>query len=64
MHEGRGFTLIPFSLFGIPIEQLHPLMTLIHPDKMEDMVGSWLAIYDEQGELPIWHLVVMRPIPW
>lgn len=57
VHEGRGFT--PHTIFSLwdTYRAAHPLMTLIHPDKMEDMVGSWLAIYDEQGELPIWHLV-------
>lgn len=57
VHEGRGFT--PHTIFSLwdTYRAAHPLMTLIHPDKMEDIVGSWLAIYEEQGELPIWHLV-------
>ena len=34
----------------------HPLFTLTQPDRVNDMVNSMLAIYDEQGYLPIWHL--------
>ena len=34
----------------------HPLFTLTQPDRINDMVNSMLAIYDEQGYLPIWHL--------
>jgi len=34
----------------------HPLFTLIAPDRINDFVNSMLAIYDEQGHLPVWHL--------
>jgi predicted alpha-1,2-mannosidase len=34
----------------------HSLFTLIAPDRINDFVNSMLAIYDEQGYLPIWHL--------
>jgi predicted alpha-1,2-mannosidase len=32
-------------------------MTIIHPEKMPDIVNTMLAIYREQGKLPVWHLV-------
>lgn len=35
----------------------HPLMTIIHPEKMTDMIQTMLAIYKEQGKLPVWHLM-------
>ncbi len=35
----------------------HPLFTLTQKDKVEDFVGTFLKIYQEQGKLPIWHLV-------
>jgi predicted alpha-1,2-mannosidase len=35
----------------------HPLMTIIHPEKMNDMINTMLAIYKEQGKLPVWHLM-------
>ena len=34
----------------------HSLFTLIAPDRINDFVNSMLAIFDEQGHLPIWHL--------
>ena len=33
-----------------------PLMTILHPEKMADIVNTMLAINDEQGRLPVWHL--------
>ena len=35
----------------------HPLMTLVHPEKMKDMMRTFLQIYKEQGKLPVWHLM-------
>ncbi len=34
----------------------HSLFTLIAPDRVNDFINSMLAIYDQQGYLPIWHL--------
>ena len=34
----------------------HPLYTLVQPNRVNDFVNSMLAIYDQQGKLPIWHL--------
>jgi len=34
----------------------HSLLTLIAPDRVNDFVNSILAINDEQGYMPIWHL--------
>ncbi len=34
----------------------HPLYTITQPDRVDDFVNTMLAIYDEQGYLPIWHL--------
>ena len=33
-----------------------PLMTIVHPEKMPDMINTMLAIHNEQGRLPVWHL--------
>ena len=33
-----------------------PLMTILHPDRMPDIIRTMLAIADEQGRLPVWHL--------
>ncbi len=34
-----------------------PLMTIIHPDRMNDIVSTFWHIYQEQGDLPVWHLM-------
>ncbi len=34
----------------------HPLFTLVAPDRVNDFVNSILAINDQQGHMPIWHL--------
>lgn len=35
----------------------HPLMTIIEPEKVKDIVMSMLAIYRQQGYLPVWPLM-------
>lgn len=34
----------------------HPLMTMINPDLVCDMINSMLDMYDATGELPVWSL--------
>lgn len=34
----------------------HPLSTIIFPDRVEDYIRTFLAIYNQQGKLPVWHL--------
>lgn len=45
-----------FSLWDT-YRTLNPLYTVIAPEKVGDIVNSFLSIYDQQGKLPIWHLV-------
>lgn len=35
----------------------HPLYTILDPDRVNDFVKSMLAIHDQQGSLPVWHLM-------
>ncbi len=35
----------------------NPLFDLIQPKKAGDMINTMLAIYQQQGKLPIWHLM-------
>lgn len=57
MHKGEGFTnYTTFSLWDT-YRAAHPLMTLIHPEKMDDMMATMLNIYKQQGKLPVWHLM-------
>ena len=32
-------------------------MTIIHPEKQRDIAQTMLHIYEQQGKLPVWHLV-------
>lgn len=35
---------------------LNPLMTILQPERVNDIVKTMLAIYQQQGKLPVWHL--------
>ena len=35
----------------------HPLFTILQPKRVNDMISSMLAIYQQQGSLPVWHLM-------
>ena len=57
IHKGEGFiNHTTFSLWDT-YRAAHPLMTIIHPEKMSDIVNTMLAIYRQQGKLPVWHLM-------
>ncbi|HMH23936.1 MAG TPA: GH92 family glycosyl hydrolase, partial [Puia sp.] len=45
-----------FSLWDT-YRAVHPLYTIMHPERVNDMVKTMLAIYGRQGKLPIWHLM-------
>ena len=56
VHPKASFTnYTTFSLWDTYRAQM-PLMTVIHPEKMNDIVNTMLAIHKEQGKLPVWHL--------
>lgn len=52
--EGENYTT--FSLWDT-YRAAHPLMSIIHRERVPDMINSMLRIYQEQGKLPVWHLV-------
>ncbi|WP_372652115.1 GH92 family glycosyl hydrolase [Draconibacterium sp.] len=55
-YNDPGFdTYTTFSLWDT-YRAAHPLFTLVHQDRVDDMVNTMLAIYDQQGKLPVWHL--------
>ena len=57
VYSGAKFNnLTTFSLWDT-YRAAHPLFTLIQPEKVNDMVNSMLAIYQQQGKLPVWHLM-------
>ncbi|MEO5682154.1 MAG: GH92 family glycosyl hydrolase [Chitinophagaceae bacterium] len=57
VHRQAAFTnLTTFSLWDI-YRAAAPLYTVLHNDKVSDVVNSMLAIYQQQGRLPVWHLM-------
>ncbi len=56
VHENPGYTTYTtFSLWDT-YRAAMPLMTVLHPEKMAGIIQTMLAIADEQGRLPVWHL--------
>lgn len=57
IHKSAGFkNYTTFSLWDA-YRAAFPLMTIIHPEKMNDIVNTMLTIYKQQGKLPVWHLM-------
>lgn len=57
IHPGEGFAnYTTFSLWDT-YRGAHPLMTIIHPEKMADIINTMLHIHEQQGKLPVWHLM-------
>lgn len=57
IHRNAEFTnYTTFSLWDT-YRAAMPLMTIIHPEKMPDLIQTMLHVYKEQGRLPVWHLM-------
>ncbi|GAA3986844.1 GH92 family glycosyl hydrolase [Mucilaginibacter dorajii] len=57
VHKNVGFNNVTtFSLWDT-YRSNNPLSTIIHPEHTNDMINSMLAIYQQQGSLPVWHLM-------
>ena len=57
VHKNAGFNNVTtFSLWDT-YRANNPLSTIIHPEHVNDMINSMLAIYQQQGSLPVWHLM-------
>ena len=55
-HKGNFTNYTTFSLWDT-YRAAFPLMTIIHPEMQKDMAQTFLHICDEQGKLPVWHLM-------
>ncbi len=56
IHRGADFkSYTIFSLWDTYRAKM-PMMTLVHPERMGDIIRTMLHIYREQGRLPVWHL--------
>ncbi|MHC2992314.1 hypothetical protein OB13_12200, partial [Pontibacter sp. HJ8] len=57
VYQKADFTnLTTFSLWDT-YRAAHPLYTLLQAGRVNDMISSMLAIYQQQGKLPVWHLM-------
>lgn len=56
LRHAKGFDRYDtFSLWDT-YRTAHPLYTIICPDKVKDMIASFMAHYDETGLLPVWSM--------
>lgn len=55
VHKASFNNYTIFSLWDT-YRALNPLYTIIQPERVNDIVNTMLAIYQQQGKLPIWHL--------
>ena len=55
VHQADGWTnYSTFSLWDT-YRAAHPLYTYIEPQRVNDMVKSFLAFYEQNGRLPVWN---------
>lgn len=55
MHRTDGWTnYSTFSLWDT-YRAAHPLYTYTNPDRVNDMVKSFIAFYEQNGRLPVWN---------
>jgi predicted alpha-1,2-mannosidase len=55
-HDTTFTNLTTFSLWDT-YRAAHSLFTIVQPERVDNMVNSMLKIYEQQGKLPIWHLM-------
>ncbi|MGQ1889918.1 GH92 family glycosyl hydrolase [Thermophagus sp. OGC60D27] len=55
-HHAEGYDKYDtFSLWDT-FRAAHPLYTIMHPNRVPDMINSMLSHYDETGLLPVWSM--------
>lgn len=55
VHTAKHDVYTVFSLWDT-FRTLHPLLTIIEPERTEDFIRTFLDIYDKAGRLPVWEL--------
>ncbi len=56
VHPNPGHTTYTTYSLWDTYRAAMPLMSILHPEKMNGVINSMLNIFDEQGRLPVWHL--------
>jgi predicted alpha-1,2-mannosidase len=56
IHQAKNFQR--FDIFSLwdTFRAANPLLTILHPDKINDIINSFLSHYKEYGLLPVWSL--------
>ncbi|MXV14498.1 GH92 family glycosyl hydrolase [Hufsiella ginkgonis] len=59
--DSKVYEKAPFANFSVfstwdTYRAAHPLFVLTQPQRVSDMVNTMLAINDQQGSMPVWHL--------
>ena len=57
IHRNADFQCLTTWSLWDTYRAAHPLATIILPDRMRDYAKTMMSIYNEWGELPVWHLV-------
>lgn len=57
IHRNADFTNYTTWSLWDTYRAAHPLATLIHPERLHDWAETLLHICQEQGKLPVWHLM-------
>ncbi len=56
IHQAEGWTnYSTFSLWDT-YRASHPLFTYIDPNRVNDMIKSFIAFYEQHGRLPVWNI--------
>lgn len=55
VHTAKHDVYTVFSLWDT-FRTLHPLLTILEPERTEDFIRTFLDIYEKAGRLPVWEL--------
>ena len=57
VHRNAPFTNVTTLSLWDTYRCENSLLTILQPERVSDIINSMLAIYQQQGKLPIWHLM-------
>lgn len=57
--KNKAYDYTRYDIFSLwdTYRAAHPLFTILQPERVNDMINSMLAHYDEYGLLPVWSLL-------
>ena len=57
VHRAAPFTNVTTLSLWDTYRCENSLLTILQPERVSDIINSMLAIYQQQGKLPVWHLM-------